>query len=326
MVALSLSCGARSRDVAGDRRERLAKASDASVDAIPEPPVAQAPSAAKIERPRLLTKANTRALALDASNLYYGNGDDDGVYAIAKAGGDPRRIARRAPVSGALVLESDVLTWIASPGDAVLRASVSGPAPPVTLKDRGIFSDVAAVGNDTFLVEAMGTGGVLWRIGSATSRVANFEGPPRVLLVDKTHVFVVTPKAILRMQYPHGSWETVAVGTRFSFAQCDDGFVYAIDEIAKRSTLVRVPKLGGALDVVASEVREAPFELANGELLFFDAHKPQIRGVSVKGEGPRVICEDEGLAEISAIVADAKSIFVAQGSRASGAIVAIARH
>src|SRR4051812_9324959 len=219
----------RTRDVAGDRRSRSpGTASSTTGLDVPAPPPADTPSA-KVEHPRVVAKASARALTVDQDRVYYGDSEDDGVYSIAKAGGEPIRIARHAPVAGALALEASAITWIASPGDAVLRALVTGSAQPTTLRDRGIFSDVTAIGDDVFITEAVGPGGVLLRItGQTTSRLAAFDGSPRAVMADKTHAYVVTPTKVLRSPRDRGELETVGTGTRFTHADIDETSIYVV--------------------------------------------------------------------------------------------------
>ena len=319
----------RPRDRAGDRRSRGDEADGGAGGAhavVPEPPRPTEQPSVKSDRPRVVAKASARALALDAGHVYYGDSDDDGVYSIARTGGAPVRIARHAPVAGAIALEGGAITWIASPGDAVLRAPVAGGMQPTTLRDRGIFSDVAALGDEVFITEAIGAGGALLRIsGAATTRLAAFDGPPRAVMVDKTHVYVVTPTKIVRTLHSRGELEPVGTGTRFTHAEADDGFVYVVADIDKGRGVVRFPKGGGAASIVARDVRDAPIELEGGELLYFDGTRPQLRVVPAAGGESRVIVEDEGLGTVSAIEADATTIFIAQGIHESGAIVAVPR-
>lgn len=323
---------ARARDVAGDRRPRgeLADGGPAAAGrgtaVVPEPPRPTEQTVVKGNRPRVVVKASARALALDASHVYYGDSDDDGVYSVAAAGGTPLRIARHAPVAGAIALAGSFITWIASPGDAVLRAPVASGVQPTTLRERGIFSDVAAIGNDIFITEAIGAGGALLHVVGATStRLAAFDGPPRAVLVDKTHVYVVTPSKIVRTLHARGELEAVASGTRFTHCEIDEAFVYVVTDVDKGRGVVRFPKTGGPAAVVARDVRDAPIDIEGGDLLYFDAARAQLRSVAVAGGESRVIAEDEGLATVSALEADATTIYIAEGVHETGAIVAIPR-
>lgn len=329
-VALASGCGgpARGRDVAGDRRARTADTASTTgaYAVVPEPPRVPDRASAKGERPRVIAKASARALAVDADRIYYGDSEDDGVYSIAKAGGEPLRIARHAPVSGALALEGGFITWIASPGDAVLRAPIAGGVQPTTLRDRGIFSDVAAVGEEVFIAEAIAAGGAILRVTGATaSRLAAFDGAPRAVMADKTHAFVVTSTKIVRTPHHRGEVETIASGTRFSHAEIDEAYVYVVAEVEKGRAVVRVPKAGGAVAIIVRDVRDAPIEVEGGEVFFFDAVRPQLRSVPVRGGDSRVVAEDEGFLTVSALEADASNVYVAQGVHETGLIVAVAR-
>jgi hypothetical protein len=274
----------------------------------------------------VVVKASARALALDEGHLYYGDSEADGVYAVAKAGGAPLRIARHAPVAGAIALEGGWVTWIASPGDAVLRAPIGGGVQPVTVRDRGIFSDVAASGDELFFTEAIAAGGALFRTsGTTTTKLATFDGPPRAVLADATHAFVVTPTKLLRTRHARGELETIATGLRFNHAELDGSDVYLVAEVEQVRAVVRAPKAGGPIAVIARDVRDAPIKIEGGEVLFFDGGRPQLRGVNTSGGESRVLLEDEGFSTVSGIEADSKTIYVAQGIHESGVIVAIKR-
>jgi hypothetical protein len=332
MLALGAESGCggpatRSRDVAGDRRPRDDRdGGTSSVTAVPEPPRELVRPAVKGVKPRLFARASTRALAMDAANVYYGDSDDDGVYSMPKLGGTAVRIARHAPVAGALALDGGSIAWIASPGDAVLKAPLTGASQPVTVRDHGIFSDVATRGGDVFITEANGAGGALLRItGGVSSRLAAFEGPPRALLVDESHAYVITPTRILRTPNDKGAVETLATGAGLAFAEADSTFIYFVTESDKVKSIARVPKTGGPATTIARDVRDAPFEVDGGELLYFDATRPQLLAVASGGGPARVLADDDVLATATALEADAATVYVATGAREGGAIVAIAR-
>lgn len=319
--------GARARDVAGDRRARGVDG-DATIEGGVETAVAEAPRqlaqpVAIGKKPRVFVQASSRALAHDAKNLYYGDNDDDGVFSIPKAGGTPVRLARHAPVAGALALDGDSITWIASPGDVVLRVSTSG-GQPTTLRDRGIFADVASVSGDVFIAEAIGAGGALLRVTGATAaRLVAFEGSPRVLLADATHAYVTTPTKVFRTPHVKGELETIATGVAFGSAESDDAFVYIVTEQDKARVVARFPKTGGPMSVVARDVRDGPIEIIGDELLYFDATKPQLRATRSSGGPARVVAESEAFAVVTALEADATTVYVATGSRERAAILAV---
>jgi len=328
-IGSACSGGPRARDVAGDRRPR--RGQDASADAtaadnVPEPPPVLVQPDASGKKPRVLARATSRALAIDATSIYFGNSDDDGIYAVAKEGGDATRLARRAPVAGAIAVDGDSVSWIASPGDAVLKVSLREGGQPTTLRDRGIFSDVASHGGDVFITEAIGAGGALLRVtGPTAARLATFDGAPRAVLADSTHAFVVTPTKILRTPHEKGALETVATGVGFAYPQMDDAFVYAVAEVGGARVVVRLPKSGGPMTTLARDVRDAPIEVEGGDVIFLDATRTQLRSVPKTGGEPRVIADDEAFASVTAVVADASAVYVATGARETGVILAVER-
>ncbi|MDB4945617.1 MAG: hypothetical protein JWP97_5151 [Labilithrix sp.] len=277
---------------------------------------------------RVLARASARAIAVDDARLYYGDSEEDGVFAVPKVGGDPVRIARHAPVSGALALEGGFITWIASPGDAVLRAPVTGGAQPTTLRDHGIFADVAGAGDELFVAEALGAGGALLRVGGReTTKLASFEGAPRAVMADAAYAYVVTPSRIVRVAHARGELETVATGARFTHAELDDAYVYVIADAEHSRAVLRFPKQGGDAEVLARDVRDAPIRVHSNELLYFDGSREALMALPL-GPGTRaarVVLEDETLAVVSALEADASSVYLALGARESAVIVAAAR-
>ncbi|MDB5213334.1 MAG: hypothetical protein JWO86_1261 [Myxococcaceae bacterium] len=323
------SSAARPRDVAGDRRPR--NDADASTDAgasgmVPEPPPVAVPQAVNANQPRLVARASTRALAVDATNLYYGDSEDDGVYAMPKAGGEAVRLARHAPVAGAMALDADSITWIGSPGDAVYRVSIRGGGQPTTLRDRGIFSDVATMNGDIFIVEALGAGGALLRVsGATTTRLAAFDGAPRAVMADATHAYVITPTKIVRTAYPKGELETIATGNAFGSAEMDDAYIYVVAAVDRSRVVARFPKTGGPMTVLATGVRDGPLEVAGDDILYFEGARPQLRAVPKAGGTTRVIAEDESFSSAAAIEADGPVVYIATGSRENGGIVAVDR-
>jgi hypothetical protein len=320
----------RPRDVAGDRRPR-GRVADASAEAgdpgiAPEPPPPVVQPVVKANKPRVVAHASTRALALDATSIYYGDSEDDGIYALPKAGGDPVRLARHAPVAGAIALDTDTVSWIGSPGDAVLRVPLHGGAQPTTLRDRGIFSDVATFGGDVFIAEAVGSGGALWRVTGTTptaTRIAGLDAAPRAIMVDATHVYVITKSGIVRTPYPKAQVETLAAGTAFGSAEMDDTSIYVVAAADKSRVVAKLAKTGGALTPLATGVRDGPLEVLGDEVLYLDATRPALRAVP-KGGGPsRLVAEDGTLAGATAIEADGRTIYVAIGSAENGVIVAV---
>lgn len=327
VVILGCNGGGRARDVAGERdRERRPRGDQRAVDAgaAEVPGVVGQPVVAG-KQARVFTHASAHALAIDAANLYYGDAENDGIYSMAKTGGEPVRLARRAPVAGAIALDSGSITWIASPGDAVLKLALKNGGQPATLRDRGIFSDVTAVSGDVFITEVVGAGGALLRVtGPTAARLATFDGSPRAVVADSTHAYVFTSTKVLRTPHAKGEVETLATGSGFAHPQIDAGFLYFIAEVDKVRVVARLPKAGGPMTIIATDVR-GPIDFEGGEILFFDAARPQVRAVRASGGPVRVVVENEALATASSIVADPRTVYIATGTQESGAILAVDR-
>lgn len=320
LVIVVAGCSARPRDVAGTRRT----VEDGGAHAVPEPPPAPVVEKPRLPKPKVIARATSRVLAVDDTNLYFGNQEDDGVFAQSKnAAGDPVRLARRAPVAGALAIDGEWLAWIASPGDAVLRLTLMG-AGATTLRDRGIFSDVASEGGEVFATEVVAGGGVLFKLtGSTSTRLATFESPPRAVVVDSTHVYVQLGRGLVRTSRNKGGVvETLFEGGGVESPQLDATHVVFVVRNEQSAHVVRVPKAGGAPVPVANDVR-APIEVAGkDQLLYFDGQKPQLRQVALTGGPPTILAEDELLARPTAVVADETHAFVAVED---GVIVSVAR-
>ena len=323
---LACSSRPRTRDVvarrAGDPDAGPPPESTVAPPPTPQP-VAPPPAATKL---RLVTRASCRALAIDDARVYFGNNDDDAVFSVKKEGGEPVRLARRAPVAGALAIEGGHLTWIATPGDIVLRVPVGG-GNPTTLRERGIFADVAMQGSDVYIAEIVGAGGDITRVSGATAaRIASVEGGPRAIAVDAKHVYVATSSKLVRAPRERGEVETLATGPGFDSPVLDDEAVYAVAATAVGTRqLLRIAKSGGEPKAIASDVRAAPIAEGGGEILYFDASRPALLAEPSRGGEPRLVAQDDALARPSAIAADATSIYVATGEREDGAIHAVPR-
>lgn len=323
------SGAARPRDVAGDRRPRRDEPDSGPGDAastVPAPPPAATTLAVIGKKPRVFARASCRAIALDKDTVYYGDSEDDAIYSMPKAGGTPVHVSRHAPVAGAIALEGESIAWVASPGDAVLRISAAKGGQPTTLRDRGIFSDVAYAGEHLFIAEALGSGGALIRITGATAtRIAAFDGAPRAVMTDATHAYVVTPTKIFRTPHLKGEVETIASGKGFFNPEIDEKFVYSFAQVGGAHVVVRLPKAGGPMTTIARDVRDGPAEIAGAEFYYLDANKPQLRVVPAGGGESRVVSEDESFATATAIEADEKTIYIAVGQRETGLILAVDR-
>jgi len=326
------ACGStRARDVAGDRpprgmRNPATLASDASTEGPSIPPPPQAVASTPSVRPRVLVRASARAIAVDDTHLYYGDNAQDGVFALPKAGGEPTRIARRAPVAGALVLDQGALAWVASPGDVVFRVNVHDGS-VTTLQDKGIFSDVAAIAGETFVAEVLGPGGAILKgSGGTSTHLATLDASPRAIVVDEANVFVATPSKLLRVSRAHGEITTLAEGAGFESPQLDENFVYFVTSIPSGRILARVRKTGetvGNLTVVASNVRDAPIDVTNGQIVYIAGARPELCAVPSDGGTCRVIAEDDSLAYVTSIAVDETTVYTATGGVSEGAILAI---
>ena len=256
--ALAVACAKRGpRDVGGRALPSELGAGPGAAgarDADGGPPRVIAMPVAKGLKPRPLLRVTARALATDATHVYFGDSSDDTLCALEKnppegARLEPTRIARRAPISGALSVDSHdaVLVSIASPGDVVLRVPVGGGA-PTTIRNRGIFTSVAAAGGDVFFTEARGSGGVLTRVtGTTAAQLATFEGAPRGLAVDADDVYVATSSGLEETPRARGPVSELASGAAFASPQLGGAWVYAtaVNPKTRARALVRVKKTGG---------------------------------------------------------------------------------
>ena len=339
-LASVVACSKRGpRDLRGrDAQSELgeSRARDASADG-PERVVA--PPTPTGRKPREIAKANSRALATDATHVYFGDGDDDTLCSVEKmpaegASNEPVRIARRAPIASALALDSHeaALAWIGTPGDVVLRVPVRGGA-PTTVRDRAIFTDVAASGGDVFVTEARGSGGSLTRVTKSTAaQLATFEGTPRGIVVDADNVYVETSSRLLSSPRTRGELSELARGSAFASPHIDDGWLYATTThpTERRRIIVRVRKTGGALETVATNVRDASIAAHHGVLYWFDADRPALLsspiGADTPGRphpAPRVVSEDPILDRVNALVVDDDGAFVATGHGEAARILVI---
>ncbi|MBX3202311.1 MAG: hypothetical protein KF894_29550 [Labilithrix sp.] len=308
--AAELSTGALDRD--GDRAR---------------PYVAAAPTA-RGTTPRVLVRVEARALATDATHLYFGDAAGDSLSSVEKlpargAARERTKIARRAPMPGGLALDADdaALVWIASPGDAVLRVPAAGGA-PVTIRDRAIFTDVVASAGDVFVTEARGTGGVLTRVtGTTAAELASFEGSPRGLAVDGDAVYLATSSGLLSTTRARGVVTSLARGGAFSSPFVEGPWLYATraDPALRGRALVRVRRTGGDLETVAPGVRDAPIAVHRGVVYWFDADRPALIAAPAPPardgarRAPRLVSTDPSLERPNAIAVDDDGAFVATG-------------
>ncbi len=245
---------------------------------------------------------------------------------VRASGGDPVRVARHAPVAGCIAVEPGAIAWVASPGDSVLKLTTQAATEPTKLRDRGIFSGVAAADGRVFIVEAIGAGGVLHQVsGGTTTRLVAFEGAPRAVMADATHVYIVTPTRILRTTHTKAALETIAEGTGFSHGELEGEFLYVMYDGGGSHVVARVSKNGGALAPIVQNVRDAPIAIDGEDVFFFSESKPDLVMVRPGAGEPRILSEDEAFSSPTAIAVDDASVFVATSARETGAIVRIAR-
>jgi hypothetical protein len=281
-------------------------------------------------RPRELAKGSARAIAVDDGVLYFGDTTDDGLYAVPKSGGESTKLARRSPMPAGLAVDRGMIAWIASPGDVVLRTSLSGDASaPTAIREHGLFTGIAIAGGDVFVVEAEGSSSIVTRTsGSATSKIASFEGSPRGLTLDDAQVYVATSTRLVATPRGRGEPATLATGSGFAHPATGpaERFVYATIPMSSSTgharSIVRVPKTGGPLEVVATEARDAPIAVRRGSVYWFDAIRPAVLAASEPGP-PRTIAEDDALAQPAAIAVDDNGVFVATGFAEEGRILQI---
>ena len=279
-------------------------------------------------KPQILARAHSVALATTKTHVYFGDADDDWLVSMPKAGAsEPTRVARHSPVSGALVADATALTWIASPGDSVLRLPLGSNAAPTTIRDREIFTDLAAEGGDVLLVGAAPGGGALTRITGATAaRLASFDLVPRAVMVDATNAFVVTTKSVLRTPRKRGEVTTLATGSSFGSSTSDDACIYVTTKQGSSRAILRIPKYGGAMTALSAidGVRDAPIAVRRGEVFYFDEGRPVLRAHAIDSGATRVVSEDAMFERVNALVIDDDGAWVATGEASSGAIVHVA--
>jgi hypothetical protein len=300
-------------------------------------PKAPAAAAAK---PRIVARASSYAIALDAERVYFGDSEDGGLFAAPRAGGEKQLLTRRAPTRDGLADAAGTIVWIATPGDTILRAATKDASRPESVRSGGIFAQLVMDGDEVFFTEALSTGGALTRArGTTTTRLALFEGAPRGLAIDAQSAFVVTPSRILRV--PRATekvartspWivesEILAQGSAFAGIAVDERSVFTTTAGEGSRVVVALAKVGGATagvrGIVARGVADGPLAVDRGEVLFMDASRPALRASSVASGATRTIAEDPVLARVTAIAADEHDIFLATGDGESAQIVALPR-
>lgn len=331
VVALAaVACGGRVRDrVAGQhpRSEFPAGARGGSALGHATTP---APGASARPRPperladvRTLARAVSRAITTDPHHVYFGDATDDGLFAVAKAGGEPVRLARRAPIRGALARDRDKLAWIGSPGDVVLQVSVAG-GPTTTLRDRGLFRDLAAGGGDVLFTEAEGAGGGLMRVtGPTAARVATLEAAPHGVALGAEDAFVVAGDKLLRAPRARGPVTSLLTASGVASPIVHGDRVLVVTTTADGEHVVTaVAAAGGTSSIVARHVRAgSPLAAHAGTLYLVDDERSRLRAVDLATGADRPFAEHDAFASAAALAADAEGVFAATDE--AGVVLAV---
>lgn len=261
---------------------------------------------------RVLSTSSTPTLATDGVNVYFGDEHQNALMRVPGAGGDnPSVLGRPGPVD--IALDGQVVTWIARPGDVVLRVGRSG-APADTLRDQGVFTSLTASRGQVFVTEKIGSGGALTLLaGGSATPLATFDRTPRAVEVDQSFAYVVTARDIVRVpRNGDNTKKLLASGRELAHAAIDRDSVYVTAEVATGvRALVRVSKAGGALVDLAHPLRNAPFALYGGQLYFVVDGAPELRRVPVKGGSSTLVARDDAYENVTALVADELRIYVA---------------
>jgi osmotically-inducible protein OsmY len=257
---------------------------------------------------RVLSRASTRALATDEQRVYFGDERGGALFAVPKTGGE--RVAIGVPAPRDIVLDAGSVVWIGAPGNVVVRAPQTG-GPGAVIRDRGTFTALAADGPDVYVAEATGAGGTLSRItGPKATAAAVFDTPPRALVMDDTHVYVQTPRQILRVARASGEVGVVLLGAALSRLALDQEAIYTTDEVGPSRAIVRVPKLGGKAVVLEHALRDAPIARFGDDVYYFEQEQPTLRRVSAHGGASTIVARSDDLAQVTALAIDPSGIFV----------------
>lgn len=287
---------------------------------------AGAPAAASGTKARVIAHASSYAIATDAERVYFGDAEDDGLFAVAKTGGERVRLARRAPTRGGLTVSAEILAWIATPGDTVLRSTPKEPDQTQVVRQAGIFAQLVESGGDILFTEAVGAGGALTRVtGTTAAKLATFEGAPRGLAIDATHAFIATPARLLRVPRERGEVESIATGMGFASVALDEQAVLVTTPMDDARAIVRVPKTGGPPAVVARGVGSAPIAVFAREVFHLDAAAPILRATSLATGATRIVSSGPMLERVTAMHADASGVYLATGEGEAAQIVAVSR-
>lgn len=272
-----------------------------------------------------LAKASSRALTIDAENVYFGSSDDDTMMMVPKKGGPPVRLARRAPVVGGLARDGDTLGWIATPGDVVLKMPSKG-AVPTTVRDRGIFVDIAASGGELFVAEVIPGGGAVTRVsGGVSTRVASLDVAPRAIAVEGNDIFVALPSRIVRASKGKSEAVTVVSGTSIEAPFLTPQWVYFTQIVDNERVIARAARAGGEATTMVKRVAAAPFVVDAGEIFYFEGRRAEVRALPEAGGQARTLATDDSFTRPNAIAVDEQNVYVAAGEREDGAILSLPR-
>jgi hypothetical protein len=298
------------------------------------------------KKPREISHANARAIVTSKSHIYFGDAEDDALFSLPKNSNDATRISRRAPMPSSLSFDdaTNTLVWIANPGDTVFRIVTAHPsanAAPSTVRDRGLFTDVAiASGGDVFITEAQNASGVLTRItGNTAARIATIDGLPRGIAVDADHVYVATTTRLAKTSRTLGAVVDLAKGSSFSHPHVvEGGDVIATTTPEGQATthkriIVRARKKTGlsgtdqiGVDTIASNVRDAPIAVHKGIAYWFDADRPALlsQSITASSSSPQTIVSEDPIFEHpNAIAVDDDGIYIATGYGESARVVVV---
>ncbi len=332
LALTAVACsGGRARDRLANQNPR----SEFGTEAAPTRAVSSAPAAPPRDLDggaetshalavRTLAQVVTRAVAVEGARVFFGDAGDDGLFAMPKQGGDPVRVARRAPVRNALVVDRGQATWIGSPGDVVLRVATTGGT-PTTLRDRGLFTDVASSSGDAVFTEAASGGGAVMRVTGATAaRLATLEAPPHGLALDGEDAYVIAGDKLLRVPRARGQVDTLAAAASMASPVVSGDRIYVVAAgVSGEHVVLAVPKTGGQPSPVARRVRaRSPLAVHGGVLWVIDADRPRLRAITIATGAEVAHADHEALANAVALAADDDGVFVATDE--AGLLLAVA--
>jgi hypothetical protein len=259
---------------------------------------------------RVVVDSSTRALAADASRLYYGNAVENSLFAIPKLGGGaPVVVGQPVPVE--IAAADGTVAWIGNPGDAVYRVLRIGDV-PAKLAEGKVFTSIVTSRGDVYVTETSETHGVVRQLTGLTAGVlAELDGAPRSLALDDQFLYVLDATAVYAVPRAGGKPRRLAAGGNdLARAKLDRDFLYATGLVGTSRAVVRVSKKGGEMAAVEYGVRDAPIAVYDGFVYYVSAGEPAIRRVPRGGGASVVIAHDDALNEVTALVVDSGGIYV----------------